>query len=138
MAPVDGAHVLKNAIVKINTVEYTNQVDTALLTPDTPIQQRRTLVPDGVVTDVDSPMWVCQFAGLQVNKTGGLARALRAFAVGEIVSVELTPVDEVGEQVATFDMRIIPPPFGGKQGSWAEIDLTFPVIGQPVFDDVAA
>lgn len=138
MPAVEGAHVLRDAIVKLNDIEYTNQCDTVILTPDTPIQQRRTLVPDGAVTDVDSPTWVLQLAGLQVNKTGGLARALRAFDVGEIVDFEITPVNEPGEQTATGQFRVIPPPFGGKQGAWAEIDLTFPVIGQPVFDDVEA
>jgi hypothetical protein len=138
MPAVDGAYVLKNAVVTIDSVEYANQARIARLVPDQPTQTYRTLVPDGTVTDVDSPAWTFELTGLQVNKTGGLAKALRALAVGEQVDVTLAPRDLVGDDQADFTIVAMMPQFGGEQGSFAEIELVFGVVGQPVFTAIAA
>jgi hypothetical protein len=138
MPAVDGAFVVKNAIVTIDSVEYANQVRIARLVPDQPTQTYRTLVPDGAVTDSDSPTWTFEVTGLQVNKTGGLAKALRALAIGEQVDVVLAPRDLVGDDQAEFTIVAMQPQFGGEQGSFAEIELVFGVVGQPAFTAIAA
>lgn len=138
MAAPTGAHVYRNAVVTVDDVEYANQVRIARLVPDTPIQTYRTLVPDGVVQDVDTPAWTFELTGLQINMTGGLARALRAETVGSIVEVVLAPHDAVGEDQATFNIVVIPPPFGGEQGAFGTMEMVFPVQGQPVFAPIAA
>lgn len=138
MAAPTGAHVYRDAIVTIDEVEYANQVRIARLTPDTPTQTYRTLVPDGVVQDVDSAAWTFELTGLQINRTGGLAKALRALAPGEIVEVTLAPHDAVGEDQATFSIVSMPAPFGGEQGSFGTMEMVFPVQGQPVFSAIAA
>lgn len=137
MPPPTGAHVYRDAVVTIATVEYANQLRIARLVPDTPIQSYRTLVPDGAIQDVDSPLWTFEITGLQINVTGGLAKALRAATVGSELAVVLTPHDDSGEDTAAFDILVIPPPFGGTQGEFGTMEMVFPVLGQPVFSSVA-
>jgi hypothetical protein len=138
MAAPTGAHVVRDAVVTLATVEYANQVRIARLVPDTPIQTYRTSVPDGAVQDVDSPVWTFELTGLQINVTNGLAKALRAAAVGSTMAVILTPHDAVGEDSAEFNILVVPPPLGGTQGEFMTMEMVFPVIGQPVFEPVAA
>lgn len=137
MAAPTGAHVYRNAIITIDSVEYANQVRIARLVPNTPIQTYRTLVPDGVVQDVDSPSWTFELTGLQINVTGGLAKALRAFDLGEVVAAVLAPHDAVGEDQATFSFVAMPPPFGGEQGIFGTMEMVFGVSGQPTFASIA-
>lgn len=136
MPAADGAFVIKNGLVTVDTVEYNNQCRIARLVPDQPIQTYRTLIPDGAQQDVDSPVWTFELTGLQINKTGGLAKALRALTIGEQVEVVLAPRNLVGDDKATFTIVSLQPPFGGEQGSFAEVELVFPVVGQPVFSAI--
>ncbi|MEE3918189.1 hypothetical protein V2I01_04830 [Micromonospora sp. BRA006-A] len=92
----------------------------------------RTLVPDGVVQDVDSPVWTFEISGLQINVAGGLARAPRDANGGE-VDVVLQPRAGTGQATATFTVLALMPEFGGDQGEWATQELELPVVGQPVF-----
>lgn len=137
MPPPTGAHVYRNAVVTVATVAYANQVRVARLVPDTPIQSYRTLVPDGAVQDVDSPVWTLELTGLQINTTGGLAKALRVATPGAELAVVLTPHDDTDEDSAAFTVLALPPPFGGEQGSFGTIEMVLPVLGQPVFSVVA-
>ena len=136
MPPPTGAHVWRNAVVTVATVAYANQLRIARLVPDTPIQSYRTLVPDGAVQDVDSPLWTFEITGLQINRTGGLAHALRTATVGSTRAVVLTPHDADGEDTAAFNVLALPPPFGGTQGEFGTIEMVLPVIGQPTFSVV--
>jgi len=138
MAAPANAYILKDSIVTVDSVEYANQVRVARLVPDQPIQTYRTLVPDGVVQDVDSAVWTFELTGLQINATGGLAKALRALEVGEQVTVILAPRDKVGDDQATFTIVAMLPPFGGEQGAWSEMEMVFPVVGSPTFAPIAA
>ena len=133
MPAAANAYVIKDASVEIDSVEYANQVRIARLVPDQPIQTYRTMVPDGAQQDVDSASWTFEVTGLQINATGGLAEALRAFTVGEQVEVVLAPRNLAGDSAATFTIVTMEVPFGGEQGSYAEIEMAFPVVGQPVF-----
>lgn len=132
MTAFAGAYVLRDASVTIDDVEYANQLYKARLVPDTPIQTQRTLVPDGVVTDVDSTVWTFEIEGLQGWKSGGLAAALNA-AAGTQIEVILVPKNGTGEKNATFTIIAMPLPFGGDQGSFVVGAVTFPVVGAPVF-----
>jgi hypothetical protein len=136
MAPPTGAHVWRNAVVSIAATQYANQLRIARLVPDTPIQSYRTLVPDGAVQDVDSPLWTFEITGLQINRTGGLAHALRVAEVGSTLAIVLTPHDADGEDSATFNVLALPPPFGGTQGEFGTIEMVLPVLGQPAFSEV--
>ena len=132
-----GAAVYKNATVTVNAIAYANQVRIARLVPDAPIQTYRTLVPDGQVSDVDSPTWTFELTGLQINTTGGLARALRAFDPGEEIPCVLVPTAGVGDSFA-FTAMAVPVPVGGEQGSFLTMELVLPVVGQPVVTDLDA
>lgn len=132
MAPAAGAHIFRNAIVTIDEEEYANQLRVARLVPDQPVQTYRPLVPDGVISDVDTPVWTFETSGLQINVAGGLAEALRA-ANGGKLEVLLQPRAGSAQKTATFTITALMPPFGGEQGSWLEQELTFPVDGQPVW-----
>lgn len=137
MAAPTGAFVMKNALVKVEGTDYANQCRKAQLTPDTPIQTMKTLVPDGVVQDVDSSTWTFEITALQINGTGGLAKALRDAAPGDELDVELAPQAGTGKTKATFTILAMPPVFGGEQGNFATLEMAFPVIGQPVFSTIA-
>ncbi len=138
MAVPTGVYVLKDASVTVEGTDYANQCTRARLVPDTPIQTRRTLVPDGIVQDVDSPAWVFEVAALQKNDAGGLAKALRDAVPGTELDIVLVPQDGLSKPKATFTILALPVIFGGEQGNWAEFEASFPVLGQPVFGTTPA
>lgn len=128
-----GPFVYKDATLTVEGTAYANQATKARLVPDTPIQSVRTLVPDGQVQDVDSPLWTFELAGLQINIAGGLAKALRDATPGDELEIVLLPQAGSGMPQATFTALAIPVAFGDEQGKYATIDTVLPVIGQPVF-----
>lgn len=121
--------LMKYAVVKIDSVEYAQYAQTALLSADTPSQTYATLVPDGNIVDTDSPTWSFQLAGAQQT---ALATALRA-AQGTIVEVEFQAEHGAGKEVATFNAAVTAIPFGGTKGQFRAFDITMAVEGQPVF-----
>lgn len=127
-----GTILYKNASIDIDGTEFANQNNRARLVPDTPIQTMRTLVPDGVIQDVDSTVWTFELAGAQIWSTGGLAKFLNDNA-GADVEVVLQPKLGTGQPTATFTMIAMPVPFGGDQGQILPFEQSFPVKGQPVF-----
>lgn len=138
MAVVAGVYVVRDAVVTIDEVEYANQLNVARLVPETPVQTMRTLVPDGAIVDVDSPVWTFEVTAVQKNNTGGLAKALRTAAPGTQLDVVLTPKDLTGEDSAAFIILAMPVPLGGEQGNFPTFEMVFAVVGQPVFTPVAA
>lgn len=127
-----GAHVYKNALVEIDEEQYANQLTTARLVPDQPVQTMRTLDPTGTVQDADSATWTFEISGLQINIAGGLAKALRDANGGEL-EVVLQPKVGSAQATATFTVVALMPEFGGEQGNWLTQELSLPVVGQPVF-----
>lgn len=136
MPAPSGVITYKNASIEIDSVEYNNQGTRARLVPDTPIQTMRTLVPDGVIQDVDSTTWTFEVAGAQIWSTGGLAKALND-ANGQQLDVVLQLKNGTGQPVATFTIIALPVPFGGDQGQILPFEASFPVVGQPVFSTSA-
>jgi xanthine dehydrogenase molybdopterin-binding subunit B len=132
MAAYAAAFVIRNALVKFAAVDYSNQCSKARLVPDVNVQTMRTLVPDGQITDVDSAVWTLELSGVQDHETGGLSAFLQTNQ-GTLQTVIIAPVAGTGKKQATVSVRIIPGPFGGDQGSWATLDLSMPVQGQPTF-----
>lgn len=130
--------VMRDASVVVDEVEYANQVWRARLVPDVPIQQQRTLVPDGVIVDVDSAVWTLELTFAQINHAGGLAKLLRDAAPGTEMDMVLQPSGAAaqvnGSPFATFTVKTLPTPFGGTQGELANNELVLPVVGQPLFD----
>lgn len=137
MAVATGVYVVRDALISVETTDYANQITVARLVPDVPIQQLRTLVPDGVISDVDSAIWTLELTLVQKNNTGGLAKVLRAATPGDELDIVLTPKDLTGEDTAAFTILAMPAPFGGEQGSFPTAEMVFPVKGQPVFTTVA-
>ncbi|MEU8329820.1 hypothetical protein [Micromonospora sp. NPDC048839] len=132
MPAAAGAHIYRNASVEIDEVEYANQLTTARLVPDQPVQTMRTLDPTGTLQDVDTATWMFEISGLQINIAGGLAKALRDADGGEL-EIILQPKVGSAQATATFTVRALMPAFGGEQGNWLSSELSLPVVGQPVF-----
>jgi hypothetical protein len=124
--------VLKDSSVEIDSVDYANQMTRARLVPDTPSQTLRTLVPDGAITDVDSPTWSFEIAGVQKLADGGLAKVLNDATPGDLLEVVWAPKAETGEVQYTFDVVAKPVPVGGDQGSQAVFEAVLEVVGAPV------
>jgi hypothetical protein len=131
MAPPVGGYVIKDTVFEVDGTDYANQCDKIRFVPDTPTQTKRTLVPDGVIQDVDSPVWTLEIAGIQDHVAGqGLAAYLNANA-GNTLTVVYTP--KPGGPTVTAEVLAKSVPFGGDQGAWAVVDVELPVNGQPVF-----
>lgn len=128
-----GAIVYKDALITVDGTDYANQLRKGTLVPDQPIQSYKTLVPDGVVQDVDAEVWTFEIEGLQINIAGGLAFYLRGLTAGTQVACVLQPKTGVGLPKATFTAVAMKPPFGGEQGAFLTQTLVLPVIGVPTF-----
>ena len=137
MPAVAGVFVMRDATVSLEGTDYANQLAKARLVPETPIQQYRTLVPDGTLSDVDSSTWTLELTGLQKWITGGLADALND-AAGTKLTLILTPKNGTGNATATCEVTAMPVPFGDEQGKFPTFDITLPVDGSPVFGVVGA
>jgi len=125
-----GAFVLRDCLLKLGASTFTNQAWEARLTPDTPIQQQRTLVPDGTISDVDSPTWVLKITGLQDHEASGLADFLWDNA-GLQVSYEYAPRVGSGKAKFTGTLTVVHPPIGGEQGKFADMEMELPILGTP-------
>jgi hypothetical protein len=131
--------VLKNSLVSIEAVDYANQLTRARLVPETPSTTLRTLVPDGSITDVDSPVWTFEIAGVQKQATGGLASVLNAATPGDLLDVIWEPVAAlVGQPHYVFQVVAKPVPVGGDQGGQALFEAVLEVIGAPVKSLISA
>jgi hypothetical protein len=132
------AHVVKNIVFTVEAVDYANQVTKVRLVPDQSVQTMRTAVPDGTITDTDSPVWTLELAGVQDFGTGSLGAALRTAAnAGTDLDVEYQPKAGTGQDKAVFVIRPTQIPFGGDVGNFRTFDVTIPVIGQPTFSQSA-
>lgn len=127
-----GAIMFRDAVITVDGIQYTNQLRMAILNPDQAEQTYRTLVPDGIIQDVDSVVWTWQIEGLQINIAGGLAAYLRTNS-GLNIACILQLKSGVGQPKATFTAVAKAPPFGGEQGAFMTMPLTLPVLGAPVF-----
>jgi hypothetical protein len=136
MAVPTGYIVMKDASIKVDDIEYANQVRKARLVPDQQTQTYKTLVPDGVIQDTDQAVWTLELEGLQINATGGLAKALRT-AAGTVIEVIVQPKVGTGQDIATVNVLVPAIPFGGEQGEFLVMDLSIPVVGQPVLSTAA-
>lgn len=130
-----GAFVLRDALLKLGGTTFSNQAWKVRLVPDTPVQQQRTLVPDGTISDVDSATWIMEIEGLQDHEPGGLAAYLRANA-GVQVTFEVAPKNTAGKVKATGTVVATHPPLGGEQGEFAQMELELPILGQPTYTTV--
>jgi hypothetical protein len=127
-----GNFVLRDAMISIDGDEVAGGLSKARLVPDTPIQTMRTLVPDGIIQDVDSTAWTFELSGLQGAPASGIGAMLFA-AAGTQITIVLQPRVGAGNTKATFDIIAMPVEFGGEQGAFNTFEAEFPVIGQPVF-----
>jgi hypothetical protein len=134
-SPVPGAYVVKHVSCTWGGADYASQHTKVRLVPNTPIQTLRTLIPNGVVQDIDDPDWTLEIAGAQDwTSAQGLVRYLNDHR-GEDVEVVFTP--RSGGVTATLTVVAMAAEFGGEKGNWALFELTLPVQGQPEFTDPA-
>lgn len=131
MPAYGGAYVLKDGILKFGATDYTNQHWDCTIEPETPIQQQRTMVPDGQVSDADSATWVMKLTGFQDWESTGLAAFLWANA-NLTSSFTYATKKGSGKVQFTGTVTIVAPPIGGKQGEFAQIEIELPLTGAPV------
>jgi hypothetical protein len=129
--------VYKNASITIDGDEFANAVTRARLVPEVNKQTLRTLVPDGVIVDIDSPVWTFELTGVQIWAADGIAKALHD-AAGTQVEIVLAPKVGTGNPEATFTVIAEPVPFGGAQGEILTFEQELAVVGQPTFGTVSA
>lgn len=136
MAAPLGAYVLRDAEFMVEATDYANQCTSVVLTPDQATQTLKTMVPDGIVQDVDSAVWTCSINGIQdYTAAQGLARLLTD-SEGDELDIVFTPKKGTGNTKATVTVKAKAVPFGGEQGSFTSFSVDLPVIGAPVFSAV--
>lgn len=132
-----GAYVLRDAEFMVEATDYANQCTSVVLTPDQATQTLRTMVPDGIVQDVDSAVWTCSINGIQDYKAAqGFARLLTDMS-GQELDIVFTPKKGTGNATATVTVVGKAVPFGGEQGAFTTFSIDLPVIGEPVFGEAA-
>lgn len=133
MPAPQGAYVLRNAVVTVDGDEFANQCTRAELVPDAPTQTLRTLVPDGVVQDVDSNVWTLNLSIIQDFVSGqGLARKLTDMHGSEVDIVLEPKSGGVSAEVTVIAKAVN---FGGEQGSFATSEVELPALAEPNFVD---
>ena len=136
MAAPTGAYVLRDATLTIEATDYANQATSVVLTPEQATQTIKTMVPDGIVQDVDSATWTCSINGIQdYIAASGLARLLTDMS-GEQLDLVFTPKNGAGNVKATVTVVGKATPFGGEQGAFTTFSVDLPCIGAPVFSAV--
>lgn len=131
--------VLKDSLIQVESTDYANQLNRFRLVPETPVQVRRVLVPDGSIVDTDSSVWTLEVAGEQKYTTGGFAKLLLDSEPGTHLDVEWEPLAGVaGQPSVTFTVVSKPVPIGGDQGAAGLFEIVLEVVGQPVFDVIAS
>ena len=130
MPAYTGAFVLRNSVFTLGGTSFANQVWDVTIEPDTPVQQQRTLVPDGTISDVDSATWTMKVTGLQDPQAGGLAAYLFANA-GTQVAFTYAQVNTVGKVKYSGTVIAVYPTVGGEQGEFAQFEIEMPIIGTP-------
>jgi hypothetical protein len=115
--------------LKINSVDYSEQVSMVELTVDQEVDTYRTLTgKKKVVTGNDAKLKVKMFQDWPGNATGDAEKLWALAAAGVAVPFELK-ID--GASGATFTGNVIPvyPTAGGTPGSGLEADMTLEVDG---------
>lgn len=131
MSAPAGAYVLRDATFTVEATDYANQCTSVVLTPEQATQTLRTMVPDGIVQDVDTAVWTCAINGIQdYVEAQGLARLLTEMA-GEDIDIVFAP--KTGGVSATVTVVGKAVPFGGEQGAFTTFSVELPVKGEPVF-----
>ena len=126
-----GAYVLRDATFTVEATDYANQCTSVVLTPEQATQTLKTMVPDGIVQDVDSAVWTVAINGIQDYVAAqGLAALLTAMS-GEQLDIVFAP--KAGGVSATVTVVGKAVPFGGEQGAFTTFSIELPCIGEPVF-----
>lgn len=131
MTAPTGAFVLKDALVTFDATDFANQVSKVRLVPDVTQETMKTLVPDGIISDV-TVTWTLELSGVQDWETGGFARFLNDNSGDEVTAV-IAPRTGTGKRQATVTVVAQPVEFGGEQGAFNTFDVTLLVNGTPTF-----
>lgn len=136
MAAYARAHVIKNALVTIDEVEFKDQVTKARLVPDTPTQTLRT-VGGSVIKDTDTTAWTLELSGVQDYGAGGLAAKLLAESGNQVEAV-IQPKSGTGQDEFTVTFVAAPVDMGGEAGQFRTFEATFEVVDQPAVAQTGA
>jgi hypothetical protein len=126
-----GARVFRDGLFKLSGTDFTNQSWEITMDGDTPIQQQRTLVPDGAISDVDTALWKISLEGLQDWETTGLAKFLWDNRGAQVAFV-FAPRKGSGLSQHSGTLICVAPPSGGKQGEFLQMQMELPILGEPV------
>lgn len=127
-----GAYVLRDALFTVVGTDYANQCTSVVMTPEQETQTLKTMVPDGIVQDVDTATWTLSINGIQDYVAAqGLARFLTDNS-GVQLAIVFEPKKGGVTATATVVGKAVP--FGGEQGAFTTFDVQLPMIGAPVFD----
>lgn len=129
-------YVFRNPVFTLGATSYTGQLTRAKLVPNVDRQTGKTLDPNTVYQDVDTPDWTLQLRAYQGWENAlGICDFLNDNH-GLTVAVVLTPRPGSGQKSAAFNIMAQTVDFGGDRGEWAMAEVELGVIGQPVFSDV--
>ncbi len=129
-------YVLRNPTITLGATTYAGQLTRARLVPDVQRQTGKTLDPNTVYHDVDSPSWTLALSGYQGWEQGsGICDYLNDNH-GLSVAVVLTPRPGSGQKSAAFNVIAQVVEFGGERGAWATFEVELGVVNAPVFSDV--
>lgn len=122
--------ILKNPVITIEGTDYTGQVTQIELVPDTAKSTAKTLNPNIVLQDIDTPTWTCN---VTLYQNGSLHTLLLSNDAGAEMDVVFQPEPGVGKPTVSFVMLSEPVNFGGTMGERVIASKEFLVKDQPVF-----
>lgn len=129
--PVPNPLIIKNASVKIGTVEYAELISNVTVTPTTPTIEFKGVAGKTFQT-TGTESWVLQFDYAQDwTSAGSLALALFNGA-GTSATVVITPNGSTGPKI-TVEATLQAGAFGGAVDTVAVASASLPVTGRPVF-----
>lgn len=128
MANIPVVHFYASGTLSIGADEYTAAIDSAMLTPTTPVTVFTDISGDSTPV-AGKPTWVLGLSVAQDLITDGSLSLYLIEHAGEIKPVTFTP-EEDGASFAV-DVLIIPGAIGGAGGSLAKSTVNLNCAGQP-------
>lgn len=120
--------VLRHSLLDLDGTEFQDECTKIELVADQPSQTVRTLVPTGIITDVDSVSWQLNIEALSDVESGGLAAYLNANA-GTEVAFEYAPRNTTGAVKYSGNVFVKAAGAGGSQGEFATLSVELMVNG---------
>lgn len=130
MAKITNAGYYPAGTLSIGTDEYTLAIDSATLTPTTPV----TVINDiggGVQAVAGVPVWALALSLIQDLATASSFSQYLITNAGQVKTATYKPQAGATSKTFTLSILIIPAAVGGAGGALAKSTVTLQVIGQP-------